>query len=131
MASIISVDTLQDSAGSNEITTANVKTAFDNRVKAHLNYKGTSTNTIRASLNISSVTDNTTGDYTNNFTNSMASADYTVTCAQGGDGNANEVRVPKIGGSLAASNYSYNTLEVTVAIRDVIYIFHTVHGDLA
>ena len=34
MASIISVDTLQDSAGSNEITTANVKTAFDQRVKA-------------------------------------------------------------------------------------------------
>ena len=34
MASIISVDTLQDSAGSNEITTANVKTAFDNSAKS-------------------------------------------------------------------------------------------------
>jgi len=98
---------------------------------AWVNYKGTSTNTIRDSLNISSVTDNTTGDYTNNFTNSMSSADYIVTCAQGGDGNANEVRVPKIGGSLASSNYSYNTLQVTVAIRDVVYIFHTIHGDLA
>jgi hypothetical protein len=98
---------------------------------ASLNYKGTATNSIRYSFNVSSVTDNTTGDYTNNFTNSMSSADYTVTCAQGGDGNANEVRVPKIGGSLAASNYSYNTLEVTVAIRDVVYIFHTIHGDLA
>ena len=38
MASIISVDTLQDSAGSNEITTANVKTAFDNSAKVWAKY---------------------------------------------------------------------------------------------
>ena len=98
---------------------------------ASLNYKGTSTNSIRYSFNVSSVTDNTTGDYTTNFTNSMSSADYTVTCAQGGDTNNNEVRVPKNGGSLAASNFAVNTLNVGVAIYDVTYLFETVHGDLA
>ena len=98
---------------------------------ASLNYKGTATNSIRYSFNVSSVTDNTTGDYTTNFTNSMSSADYTVTCAQGGDTNNNEVRVPKNGGSLAASNFAVNTLNVGVAIYDVTYLFETVHGDLA
>ena len=70
MARIISVDTLQDSAGSNEITTANVKTAFNNSAKAWANYHMTA-NTIGGSLNVSSVTDNANGHFTINFTNSM------------------------------------------------------------
>ena len=98
---------------------------------ASLNYKGTATNSIRYSFNVSSVTDNNTGDYTTNFSNNMASADYTVTCAQGGDTNNNEVRVPKNGGTLAASNFAVNTLLVGSAIYDVTYLFETVHGDLA
>ena len=113
--------------------TTSVGTSYvvNGSAKAWINYKGTATNIIRDSFNISSVTDNTTGDYTNNFTNSMSSADYTITCAMGGDANANEVRVPKNAGILYASNYSYNTVEVNVSIRDVVYIFHTIHGDLA
>ncbi len=98
---------------------------------ASLNYKGTATNSIRYSFNVSSVTDNTTGNYTTNFSNSMSSADYTVTCAQGGDTNNNEVRVPQNGGTLAASNFQVNTLLVGTAIYDATYLFETVHGDLA
>ncbi len=98
---------------------------------ASLNYKGTSTNSIRYSLNVSSVSDDGVGSYTTNFSSNMSSANYTVTCAQGGDTNNDEVRVPQNGGVLAASDFSVTTLNVGVAISDVTYLFETVHGDLA
>ena len=47
--------------------------------KAWVNYKGTSTRAINASYNISSVTFNATGDYTLNFTNAFADANYCST----------------------------------------------------
>ena len=44
--------------------------------RAWVNFNGTGTVAIRASGNVSSITDNGTGDYTVNFTNSIADADY-------------------------------------------------------
>jgi hypothetical protein len=44
--------------------------------KAWVNFNGTGTVAIRASFNVSSITDNGTGDYTVNFTTAMPSADY-------------------------------------------------------
>ena len=46
--------------------------------RAWVNFNGTSTVAIRASANVSSITDNGTGDYTVNFTTSMPDADYAV-----------------------------------------------------
>ena len=92
MASIISVDTLQDSAGSNEITTANVKTAFDDRVKAWANLNGDGSGApTRNSLNVSSTTDIGTGRYTLNFTNNFNAADFACTggCGETTTGSTN------------------------------------------
>ena len=44
--------------------------------KAWVNFNGTGTVAIRASGNVSSITDNGTGDYTVNFTVAMADANY-------------------------------------------------------
>ncbi len=44
--------------------------------KAFVNFNGTSTVAIRASYNVSSITDNGTGDYTVNFTTALADANY-------------------------------------------------------
>lgn len=44
--------------------------------KAWVNFNGTGTVAIRADGNVSSITDNGTGDYTVNFTNAMADANY-------------------------------------------------------
>lgn len=52
--------------------------------KAWVNFNGTGTVAIRASGNVSSITDNGTGDYTVNFTNAMVDANYSVTAALGG-----------------------------------------------
>ena len=51
--------------------------------KAWVNFNGTGTVAIRASGNVSSITDNGTGDYTVNFTVAMADANYSVTCTAG------------------------------------------------
>jgi hypothetical protein len=47
--------------------------------RAWVNFNGTGTVAIRASYNVSSITDNGTGDYTLNFTTAMVDANYAVT----------------------------------------------------
>lgn len=47
--------------------------------RAWVNFNGAGTVAIRASGNVSSITDNTTGDYTVNFTTAMPDANYVVT----------------------------------------------------
>jgi hypothetical protein len=46
--------------------------------RAWVNFNGTGTVAIRASGNVSSITDNGTGDYTINFTTAMPDADYSA-----------------------------------------------------
>jgi hypothetical protein len=46
--------------------------------KAWVNFNGTGTVAIRASYNVSSITDNNVGDYTVNFTTALADANYAV-----------------------------------------------------
>jgi hypothetical protein len=47
--------------------------------RAWVNFNGTGAVAIRASFNVTSVSDNGVGDYTVNFTNSLSDADYAVT----------------------------------------------------
>lgn len=51
--------------------------------RAWVNFNGVTTATIRASFNVSSVTRNSTGDYTVNFTNAMPDANYSASCLSG------------------------------------------------
>jgi hypothetical protein len=48
--------------------------------RAWVNFNGTSTVAIRASGNVTSITDNGTGDYTVNFTTAMSDVNYTPVC---------------------------------------------------
>ena len=130
MASIISVDTLQDSAGSNEITTANVKTAFDDRVKAWCNWNGTGTIAINDSNTVSSITDDGTGITTVTYTNNMSNGYY----SNGGAARANS------GGGYAIMRLSINHIAGSTrwiceneAATDIDGEMQTVstHGDLA
>jgi hypothetical protein len=61
--------TIQDSAG----------TQIGTFCRAWVNFNGTGTVAIRASFNVTSITDNGTGDYTVNFTNAMPDANYSIT----------------------------------------------------
>ena len=57
--------------------------------RAWVNFNGTSTVAIRASGNVSSITDNGTGDYTVNFTTALPDANYAAvaTATNMGSGN--------------------------------------------
>ena len=65
----------------------NFDTAGGNAVKAWVNFNGTGTVAIRASYNVSSITDNGTGDYTVNFTTALADANYSVMSSAEGSGS--------------------------------------------
>jgi hypothetical protein len=58
-----------------------VATAYGCR--AWVNFNGTGTVAIRASGNVTSITDNGTGDYTVNFTTAMPDANYAITAMCG------------------------------------------------
>jgi hypothetical protein len=60
--------TIQDSAG----------TTIGTFCRAWVNFNGTGTVAIRASFNVSSITDNGTGDYTVNLTTAMPDANFGV-----------------------------------------------------
>ena len=61
------------------VTTAKMGSAEQSGLcKAWVNFNGTSTVAIRASYNVSSITDNGTGQYTVNFTTAMVDANYCV-----------------------------------------------------
>ena len=51
--------------------------------RAWVNFNGTGTVAIRASGNVSSITDNGTGDYTVNFTTAMPDANYQINTSPG------------------------------------------------
>jgi hypothetical protein len=56
--------------------TVPVNTVVNGSAKAWVNFNGTGTVAIRASFNVSSITDNGTGDYTVNFTTAMPDINY-------------------------------------------------------
>jgi len=66
---------LQDTSGSNSLTTAQI---YNGAAKAWVNFNGKNTVAIRAQFNVSSITDNGTGNYTVNFTTAMVDANYSA-----------------------------------------------------
>lgn len=64
--------------------------------RAWVNFNGTGTVAIRASGNVSSITDNGTGDYTVNFTTAMPDANYSVQFMAGSGGSSmfNHIETP-------------------------------------
>jgi len=73
MAGRLVVSTLNNDTG-----VLNVQNGMTGIAKAWVNFNGTGTVAIRDSFNVSSITDNGTGDYTVNFTTAMPNANYAV-----------------------------------------------------
>jgi hypothetical protein len=103
MAGTLVADTLQDGAGNS--------TAMDNAIygsaKAWVNFNGSSSTTINASYNVSSITYISSGSYTINFTNALADAKYVMagTCVWDG------------------SNYLYITIRGTAPTSSACNIY--------
>ena len=73
--STLKVTNIQDTAGGNSSTSEEI---YSGRAKVWVNFNGSGTVAIRADFNVNTITDNTTGNYTVNFTTAMADANYCV-----------------------------------------------------
>lgn len=84
-----------------------VAKAFDCR--AWVNFNGTGTVSIRASGNVSSITDNGTGDYTVNFAAAMPDSNYSVCGILGDSGNGTSAVKIITTGTFGGSPLQMNT----------------------
>ncbi len=99
------------------ISGANLTNISGAAVRAFVNFRGTGTVAILAGLNVSSITDNGTGDYTVNFTSNIADANYTPVCmSHGHDTQGTQIQQVVRGMSNGADN-SGPTLMSTSACR--------------
>ena len=81
--STLKTSNIQDTSGSNNSTPEEIN---QGRAKAWVNFNGEGSISIRDNFNVSSITDNATGEYTLNFTNAMPNANY---CFAGSIGRPN------------------------------------------
>ena len=95
---------------------------------AWVNFNGTGTIAIRDSVNVASLTDNSTGRFSVNFTNAMADANYAAVTSGGSSGVA------------AGMGYMYNPSTTATGVEfvnasdnllDPVYGTTDVNGDLA
>ena len=82
--------------------------------RAWVNFNGTGTVAIRASGNVSSITDNGVGDYTVNFTTAMPDANYSVTLSTVGATISNVSQSFLIAGVAATGAALKSTTQVRV-----------------
>jgi hypothetical protein len=128
----IRATTISDAAGTGPITLTGQSAA-----KAWVNFDH-ATPVVRQSFNVSSVTDNTTGHFTKNYTNSMAYNDYVVSSSgseTGGTGPASDRFVGMARGpsrllATASQFWSGDYLSPGTG-RDQNVCVVSTHGDLA
>ena len=96
---------------------------------AWVNFNGTGTVAIRSSYNVSSITDNGTGDYTVNFATALSDANYVVGVTgyrnTSGDSFASQVAGQTYTTS-ACRIYTYNA---AFAYTDAAGVLVSVHGN--
>ena len=136
MTSQLNVDTIKGKTAETSITIQGEGSATTNLqqglTKVWFHFNGQN-NTYRDSFNISGVTDNGTGDFTHNFTNSMGNDDFALTEASSGtsiDGT-NAYAMYYDGGEATTSSVTSRHRTENGTNLDVKYIMGMVAGDLA
>jgi hypothetical protein len=104
--------TIQDSAG----------TEIGTFCRAWVNFNGTGTVAIRASFNVSSITDSATGKYLINFTNAMPDANYAIQVLVGNTGGSLIAKSPQTSGTNTTTQADINTFTTAGADTDVSVI---------
>ena len=75
--STLKVTNIQNTSGGSNSTADQI---HQGRAKSWINFNGTGTVSIRDSFNVSSLVDDSTGNYQVNFSNNFSNANYSVTC---------------------------------------------------
>lgn len=104
--------------------------------KAWVQFNGTGTPAANASYNLSSITDNGTGDYTLNWTNAFSSGNYVVVGSGKWDTTAVNDHAPAVGVNRVTSNPATGSCRIGVSnttdgsSQDVVQVHIAVFGDL-
>jgi len=112
------------SLADNAVTYAKIGTTEQGQLcKAWVNFNGTGTVAIRASYNVSSITDNGTGDYTVNFTTALADANYSAVCGSSDEGIVNsDTMVNPYTWSSSSVSVGTNTNSGTIVNRSQVNV---------
>tara|TARA_A100001201_G_scaffold41742_1_gene42741 strand:+ start:466 stop:843 length:378 start_codon:yes stop_codon:yes gene_type:complete len=122
----IRVTTVSDTAGTGPVTLTKQSAA-----KSHVHFNGTGTVAIQDSLNVSSITDDGTGQYDINFSTNFANTNYTSLI-----GNFNQSSNTDFGTTMGYGAI-YTVSQVAIAhfesgsLTDTARMFSAQHGDLA
>lgn len=107
--STLRLTTIANQTGSSSVPS---DTVINGSAKAWVNFNGTGTVAIRASFNVSSITDNGTGDYTVNFSTAFSDANYSP-CSMG----RQSVGADPNSGYASVVSISAGTAPTTTAMR--------------
>jgi hypothetical protein len=109
--------------------TGTVSGAVDSKTtcKAYVNFNGTGTLAVNESFNVSSVTDNGTGDYTANFTTNMSTASFSCSALCGDLSSGSTTAFI----SQSTSNMRVRTIsnDTGIGISDAVRCTFIVFGD--
>jgi len=91
--------------------------------KGWVNFNGSGTVAIRSSYNVSSITDNGTGNYTVSFTVAMADANYTVAGSASSEGvNNTDTFIAPVDTLIGSTNVVTNNSAGSVTNRSLISV---------
>ena len=100
---------------------------------AWVNFNGSGTVAIRSSYNVSSITDNGTGDYTVNFATALSDANYSSTVSVNYQATLTlaQLNSTGVGAEVAptTSAFRFITISAGAANVDAKYVSVTVHGN--
>ena len=116
-------DTITASDGTSPVTLTKQSAA-----KAWVNFNGTGTIAARDSLNLSSLTDNSTGNYTSSWSSALANASYSALYGAGVNG---VITAQERLQTILTGSYRIEMNEDGSAAADSSYVMLGIHGDLA
>tara|TARA_R100000315_G_scaffold48242_1_gene22698 strand:- start:222 stop:599 length:378 start_codon:yes stop_codon:yes gene_type:complete len=125
MASELRVNTLKDASGNNSVALSTVAPGVS---KAFVRFNGTGTLAVNKSLNHSSVTDNSTGNYTPVYTSNFSDVNSCVTMSKKNESSNASFGINNA--SVATNNHNMQLYENNSATDTAIVSSKTV-GDLA
>lgn len=123
--STLRIGTLESLSGSNSVSQT---TIFSGTAKTWSNLNGQLTIAARDNFNVSSYTDNGTGDYDVNLSSAMIDANQ-ATLGYAGEGTTQYLISSLV--TQTASNFHQRTFNNGGSFFDCDHLFTAIHGDLA
>ena len=119
-----------DVTGEGNSTTTNLQQGL---AKAWVNFNGTGTIATRDSFNLTTLTDNGTGDYSITIANDMSNANYAHAGSSGGQNSTSNGAFYSYDQSTARTTTLFRTVmfDVNGTVNDTPIVEVCVHGDLA